>query len=99
MNFSVKHRNMDGMKVRSLGNGYANMLTLICKCSFHVQASESLLFSHLFMLLREIHLQRLWFLSENSISADFMISECSSFPAITVDPYAVYANFKYTETN
>jgi hypothetical protein len=25
------------MKVRSLGNGYENVLPLICKCSFHVQ--------------------------------------------------------------
>jgi hypothetical protein len=63
------------------------------------QASESLLFSHLFMVLREIHLLRLWFLSENSFSTAFMIPECSSFPAITVDPYVVYTNFKYTETD
>jgi hypothetical protein len=95
MTFSVRHRKMDGMKVRSLGNGYENirMLTLICKCSFHVQASESLLFSRLVLVFRKLHLLRQWFRSENSISAAFMISACS-FPAITVDPYAVHSNFK-----
>jgi hypothetical protein len=84
MIFSVRHRKMDGMKVRSLGNGYENMLTLICKCSFHVQLEHPRhqkvsLFSHPFIVFREMHLLRLWFHFENSVSAAFMISACSSF--------------------
>jgi hypothetical protein len=41
----------------------------------------------------------LWFRLENSVMAAFTTSACSSFSAITVDPYTVYTNFKYTETN